>query len=207
MKPIVSILLVVLCISCSTDSLKIKSGDIIFRGNAHSDLSQAINEVTQTSKSTNYSHIGICEVSNGDVFVYHSDLGKGVIREPLEAFITAKDSIGYTVDLYRIKTLEDKQIETALVKAKSLLGNSYNSTYILEDEGYYCSEYIYELFKADSIFKLEPMTFKNAETHQFHSGWITHYENLGIEIPEGKPGCNPNGMANNDNLMFIRKIK
>ena len=79
------ILLVLVC-SCST-STTIKSGDIVFRGASQSDLSEAINEVTQTEKATNYTHMGICSVENDTVFVYHSDLGKGVVKEPLELFL------------------------------------------------------------------------------------------------------------------------
>ncbi len=205
MKSLLYILVVVLVFSC-TNSIKIEPGDIVFRGALTSNLSEAINEVTQTSKSTSYTHIGICDVVDGKVIVYHSDLGKGVVKEPIEMFISSEDTIKYNVDLYRIKRINSIQIENAITKAKSLVGNPYNTTYILEDNGYYCSEYIYELFKEDSIFKLEPMRFKNPETNKFHKGWVEHYQNLGIEIPEGQLGCNPNGMANSVSLNFIKKL-
>ena len=122
-------------------------------------------------------------------------------------FISSEDTVSFNVDLYRIKSIKSNQIENAIAIAKSLIGNPYNTTYILEDKGYYCSEYIYELFKNDSVFTLEPMSFKNSETNTFHKGWITHYKNLGIAIPEGKLGCNPNGMANSNALKFIKKIQ
>jgi len=192
-------------VSCS-NTLQIKSGDIVFRGATGSDLSEAINEVTQTAKSTNYTHVGICDVVNGKVVVYHSDLDKGVVKETLKLFLSHEGLEGYNADLYRIKNIEPKQIEYAISKAKSLVGNPYNITYILEDEGYYCSEFIYELFKEVSVFKLEPMTFKNSETNTFHNGWIEHYKKLGIAIPEGQLGCNPNGMASSNALKFIKKI-
>ena len=195
-----------LSVSC-TNRPQIKSGDIVFRGALDSNLSEAINDVTQTEKSTNYTHIGICDVVDGSVVVYHSDLDKGVIKEPLEVFISSEDTVSFNVDLYRIKSIKSNQIENAIAIAKSLIGNPYNTTYILEDKGYYCSEYIYELFKNDSVFTLEPMSFKNSETNTFHKGWITHYKNLGISIPEGKLGCNPNGMANSNALIFIKKIQ
>jgi uncharacterized protein YycO len=193
-------------VSC-TNSSQIKTGDIVFRGATQSDLSEAINEVTQTSKSTNYTHMGICDVIDGKVMVYHSDLGKGVVKEPIETFMKSKDSVNYIVDLYRVRIINSMQIENAISSAKTLVGKPYNTTYILEDEGYYCSEYIYELFKNDSIFKLEPMTFKNPETTTFHIGWIEHYKNLGIDIPEGKLGCNPNGMANSETITFITNLQ
>ena len=206
MKILFYILIWSLCFSC-VNTPQIKPGDIVFRGANSSNLSEAINDVTQTAGSTNYTHIGICDVVDGSVVVYHSDLYKGVVKEPLEVFISSKDTVRYNVDLYRLKNIQSKQIENAISIAKSLIGESYNITYILEDKGYYCSEYIYELFKKDSVFILEPMSFKNPETNAFHKGWIDHYKNLGIAIPEGKLGCNPNGMASSTAIKFIKKIQ
>ena len=40
-------------------------------------------------------------------------------------------------------------------------------------------------------------------TDLFYEGWIIHYNQLGIDIPEGLPGCNPNGMSASDNLVFV----
>ncbi|MCB0398482.1 MAG: hypothetical protein KDD26_02465 [Winogradskyella sp.] len=203
---ILRLIVLAFMMSCAT-STKIKSGDIVFRSATQSDLSEAINEVTQTEKATNYTHIGICSVENDTVFVYHSDLGKGVVKEPLDLFLKPDDASTYSADLYRIKNITQSQLEGAMSKAKKLLGAPYNTTYILEDEGYYCSEYIYELFKQDSIFALEPMTFKNAETNTFHEGWVSHYQELGIAIPEGKLGCNPNGMAASKTLIFVEHLQ
>ena len=50
------------------------------------------------------------------------------------------------------------------------------------------------------------MTFKDPLTGLFHDGWIEHYKNLGIEIPEGQPGCNPNDMSKNKKLKFITRL-
>jgi hypothetical protein len=206
LKKLLYILIASLCFSC-VNTLPIESGDLVFRGALGSNLSKAINDVTQTTKATNYTHMGICDVVDGKVTVYHSDLYKGVVKESLELFMSSEDTARYNLDLYRIKNIESNQIEKALSIAKSLIGEPYNTTYILEDKGYYCSEYIYELYKTDSIFKLEPMTFKNSETNTFHRGWIDYYKNLGIAIPEGKLGCNPNGMANSNTLKFIKNIQ
>jgi hypothetical protein len=206
LKKLLYILIASLCFSC-VNTLPIESGDLVFRGALGSNLSKAINEVTQTTKATNYTHMGICDVVDGKVTVYHSDLYKGVVKESLELFMSSEDTARYNLDLYRIKNIESNQIEKALSIAKSLIGEPYNTTYILEDKGYYCSEYIYELYKTDSIFKLEPMTFKNSETNTFHRGWIEYYKNLGIAIPEGKLGCNPNGMADSNTLKFIKNIQ
>jgi len=102
LKKVFYIVIVVLSVSCANTS-QIKSGDIVFRGATSSNLSEAINDVTQTAKATNYTHIGICDVIDGSVVVYHSDLDKGVVREPLELFVSSEDTVRYNVDLYRIK--------------------------------------------------------------------------------------------------------
>jgi hypothetical protein len=51
------------------------------------------------------------------------------------------------------------------------------------------------------------MTFKDPETGKFLPGWIKHYQKLGIPVPEGEPGCNPNGLASSDKLKPIGVLK
>lgn len=202
---LIYIALALLGTSCKTNN-NIITGDIVFRGATTSKLSSAINEVTQTQAKNNYTHMGICEVVNKTTYVYHADYNKGVVKELLNEFIKLDNKEYYNVDLYRIKSLKKDDINKAIKQAKTWVGNPYNTTYILEDEGFYCSEYVYEVFKTDSIFGLEPMTFKDPKTNKFHNGWIEHYKALGIPIPEGKLGCNPNKMASSNNLIFIKTI-
>jgi len=183
--------------------MELKTGDILFRGSLNSDLSKAINAVTQTYKATQYTHMGIAEVVDSVVWVYHAAPGKGVCRELLTEFQDPEGSESTVVGVYRLDEQFHDNIPLAIHCAKQLIGQSYNKTYILADEGYYCSEYIYHIWASDSVFQLEPMTFKKPGTDLFHEGWITHYNKLGIEIPEGRPGCNPNGMSASDNLVFV----
>ena len=208
LKRTFSLLLIALFFSCnSSDELQIKTGDIIFRGALKSELSQAINDVTQTEIKTNYTHMGVCEVVENNVYIYHADLGKGVVKELLNDFLQTESYSKYIADVYRIKNMDEHKLKTVINEANALIGNDYNTTYILEDKGYYCSEYVYEIFKKDSVFTLEPMTFKDPKTNTFHNGWIEHYQKLGIEIPEGKLGCNPNVMASSETIRFVKNIQ
>jgi hypothetical protein len=208
LKRIFFLFLMTLFLSCnSSNELQIKTGDIIFRGTTASELSQAINDVTQTKIKTNFTHMGVCEVDGENIFVYHADVGKGVVKESLKDFLKSTTDSEYVADIYRIKNGDKLKFNAVITEANSLIGNKYNTSYILEDEGYYCSEYVYELFKKDSIFELEPMTFKDPKTNDFHEGWITHYQKLGIEIPEGKLGCNPNVMASSETIMFVTNVQ
>ena len=79
--------ILVLIVSCSKKET-IKTGDVIFREVVStSELSQAINEVTQTQKVTNYTHMGICFIENDSVKVIHSDADLGVVIQSLNTFL------------------------------------------------------------------------------------------------------------------------
>lgn len=187
--------------------IELKTGDILFRGKKPTDLSDAIDDVTQTGKGHHFSHVGMVEVINSDVFVFHAEGEKGVCKEPLDSFATDEAGRRLYVEAYRLKPGYQNNIDSAILRVKSVIGEPYNYTYIIEDKGYYCSELIYWAFESDSVFQLNPMTFKDLETDEFHPGWIEHYDKLEIEIPEGLPGCNPNGMAASENLMHIGEVE
>ena len=182
------------------------TGDLLFCSSTSGELSSAIDQATQTGEATHFDHVGIVEIQNDTVWVFNSAPEKGVCRETISQFLSSgKDKI--TATAYRLRNNEQKAIPEAIRKARSLLGQPYNYTYIFKDQGYYCSEYIYEIFAADSVFSLNPMSFKNPQTGQFISGWVDHYNKLGIPIPEGEPGCNPNGMAASEKLEMIGEVK
>ncbi len=182
---------------------KIKDGDIIFRGNDTQGLSDAINSVTQTNAKTNYTHIGICFIKNDTSFVIHATPNKGVCIETIETFMQPDTNTKYISDIYRLKKDFRSCIPNAISKAKSLVGAPYDYTYIMDSEGFYCSEFIYHIFEACKVFTLNPMTFKNPNSNNFHSEWIEHYNELQIPIPEGELGCNPNGMATDSTIEKI----
>ncbi|PWD97911.1 hypothetical protein DDZ16_18305 [Marinilabilia rubra] len=186
--------------------VELKTGDILFRGKNPTKLSEAIDEVTQTGSGHHFSHVGIAEVTDGEVFVIHAEGEKGVCKESLDSFSIDEVGRSLYVEAYRLKPKYRDNIDSAIVSVNSVIGEPYNYTYIIEDKGYYCSELIYWAFQSDSVFQLNPMTFKDLETGDFHPGWIEHYNKLGIEIPEGLPGCNPNGMAASENLLLLGEI-
>lgn len=199
-------LLTILGLSANGQStLKIKTGDLLFRETVSSNLSQAIDQVTQTSKQTHFSHIGIAVVKHDSVFVLHASPNGGTCKIRLNEFLHPEgDSVHVVV--YRLKKLYQSAIPKAIKNANSLLGKPYNFSYILSDSSHYCSEFIYRAFESDSIFKLNPMTFKDPATGEFAPTWVEYYKKLGLEIPEGQPGCNPNGMAASDKIERIGEL-
>lgn len=197
---------IIALLSCQNNkSMKLQSGDILFCSYQTGDLSKAIDEVTQTHKSTHYSHMALVEIVEQDTFVIHASLNRGVIKETLQNFLHIDQPT--VVDIYRLTEAKTDAINSAIRNAKKLIGKSYNKHYIMNDTSYYCSQLIYEIFKSNNIFEVEPMTFKNPGSNEFNEGWIKYYNNLGVEIPEGEPGCNPNGLAASKNIVFVKSLK
>jgi uncharacterized protein YycO len=183
----------------------LQSGDLLFREETSGKLSEAIDRVTQTSGETHFSHVGLVEETDGGMMVLHASPEGGTCTINLNDFIHPEgDSV--TVIAYRLKNEWQKGIPSAIQKAHQMLGKPYNFSYILSDTAYYCSDFIYWAFAADSVFKLEPMTFKDPSTGIFPAAWVEYYQKMSIEIPEGETGCNPNGLAASNKLKRLGKI-
>lgn len=201
MKFLALVFLSIILLSCKEKAkIDLQNGDLLFVGNSSGNLSKAIDEVTQTGQATNFSHIALIEISGDSTWVLHAAPENGSERISIDEFkeYAAKDSS--QILIYRIKKQYKPDFEKVISEAKKMLGKPYNFTYILSDTAYYCSDFVYHAFSQDSIFKMEPMTFKNPETHQFHPTWIEFYQKQNLDIPEGQPGCNPNGMAASEKL-------
>ena len=186
--------------------IKLQSGDLLFREKSSENISEAIDRVTQTSGETHFSHVGLVEVTDTGIVVLHAYPKGGTCIVSLNEFLHPKgDSV--RVIPYRLKENWQKAIPAAIQKAHQILGKPYNFSYVMSDTTHYCSEFIYLAFAADSIFKLEPMTFKDPKTGSFPKAWVEYYQKMGIEIPEGQPGCNPNGLAASEKLERLGRIR
>jgi len=189
----------------SETRIKLQSADLLFREKSSENISEAIDQVTQTSGETHFSHVGLVEVTDTGIVVLHAYPKGGTCIVSVSEFLHPKgDSV--RVIAYRLKEDWQKAIPAAIQKAHSMLGKPYNFSYVLSDTTHYCSEFIYLAFTADSVFKLEPMTFKDPKTGNFPAAWVEYYQKMGIEIPEGKPGCNPNALAASNKLNRLDQI-
>lgn len=199
-KPIVSFILLGM-FACAPQSSKIElqTGDLLFRGESGGQLSEAIDKVTQTSAETHFSHVGLVKIAEDEIFVLHASPVGGTCQVSLNDFLHPEgDSV--VVIAYRIKENWQFAIPAAIERAETMLGKPYNFSYILSDTSHYCSEFIFRAFALDSLFTLNPMTFKDPQTGDYFPAWVDYYRKLGVDIPEGLPGCNPNGMAASEKL-------
>ena len=184
---------------------ELQMGDLLFRGSNSENIAEAIDKVTQTSAQTHFSHVGLVEVADSGIFVLHASPKGGTCMVPVYEFLYPEgDSV--KVVAYRLKEQWQKSVPGAIARARQLLGKPYNFSYILNDTTHYCSEFVYLAFAEDSVFEMKPMTFKDPKTQDFFPTWVEYYEKMGIEIPEGQPGCNPNGMATSTKLDRLGSI-
>ncbi|MFA9370301.1 MAG: YiiX/YebB-like N1pC/P60 family cysteine hydrolase [Labilibaculum antarcticum] len=187
----------------------LEKGDLLFQDLDSDSISDAIESVTGGEKHLSFSHVGIVDInSNGDTLVLEA-ISKGVTYTSLNVFLERSITADQKpkVEVGRLKPEFGVLIHEALESGRKLIGKPYDDIYIMGDSTYYCSELIYDIFRnaEDSIeiFKLNPMTFKDAKTGDFLPFWIEYYKKLGVDIPEGKPGLNPNGMSLSANINMV----
>ncbi|CAH0280187.1 YiiX/YebB-like N1pC/P60 family cysteine hydrolase [Chryseobacterium sp. Bi04] len=199
--------LLVLLVNCRTSpTLKLKNGDLLFVTAKETGLSGAINNVTQKQKATSFDHIGIVEKDGNGLFVLHAAPKGGSQKQELKEFLQDQKEDGQKVVVYRLKPEYQKSIPSAIEKANQMLGKPYNFNYILDENSYYCSDFIERAFREDHIFKLEPMTFTDPKTGKINAFWEEFYQKKNLKVPEGEPGCNPNGLAGSDKLERIKEL-
>jgi len=189
--------------SCSPKyGIQLQNGDLLFVSADDGQLSDAIDRVTQTTKSTHYSHVALLEKSGKDCWVLQADTRNGSERIPLSKFLQYTKDDKNSIDVYRLSPAFQQTIPNAVQAAKTMLGKPYNYTYILSDTAFYCSDFVQRAFARDTVFSLAPMSFKDS-TGNTNKVWFDFYQKQHLAVPEGKPGCNPNGLANSDKIRFV----
>lgn len=184
----------------------VENGDLLFVTAKDSGLSGAINNVTQKNKNATFDHIGIVKKEKDHFFVLHAAPKGGSQKQLLQDFMKDQTEDGQRVVVYRLKPKYKNTIPSAIENAESMLGKPYNFNYILDENSYYCSDFIERAFRKNNIFKLEPMTFIDPKTGKTNEFWGNFYEKKGLKVPEGELGCNPNGLAGSDTIERIKEL-
>jgi len=197
----------VLLFSCSSQQTisinELKNGDFVFVQSKVENLSGAINRVTQKSETENFDHVGLIEIQKGGIFILHSAPKLGSTRQNFEDFFNEKTKNEQKMIIYRLKKEYQKAIEPAIIQAKTLLNKPYNWSYILNENSYYCSDFIERAFRKDSIFEHIEMNFKNPTTDKIDDFWIDFYKKLNLDVPQNMPGTNPNQLAGSEKLFRL----
>lgn len=194
-------LLIFLIGSCQKEErFSWKEGDILFQDGDCGDFCDAIRKVTQGYQGMDFSHNGLL-IKEGNDWMVLEAVSRGVVLTPLEDFLNRHlDQSGRPkVMVGRLKHKYRHLIPEAIRRGKKHLGKPYDVVFDFNNDAFYCSELIHFAFReannGEDVFSPYPMTYKDPETGELFPIWEKYFENLGVEVPEGKPGLNPGGMS------------
>ena len=215
-KLVLTFLFSILISSCNSDEkeFKLKQGDLLFQNSGRSEIATAIKDVTATSFSKNYSHVGMAIQKNGKWFVLEAIPKKGVCQTPINKFLNRnKNKYNKSqTTVARLNSYYQPYIKNAIEYGIKRINRPYDEIFLWDDDSYYCSELIYKMFSTqdlpkDSIpFLTHPMTF-NDSTGKPLASWEAYYEKRNRRIPEGMEGTNPNLMASSPYIKFIHNYE
>ena len=202
-------LYLLLLFNLNSYSFELLSGDLLFQVEGDSDFSHAITKSTTSEEIFNFIHVAIVDVDEkGNINIIEASPNQGVQKISLNDFLESSPTVngkpGVLVKRIKYEIPQNDIIKTA----KGYIGQSYD-WYFLPDNGLmYCSELVYESYldkNGKHIFSNSPMNFRTSDG-TIPEFWIQLFENLGVEIPEGIPGTNPNDLSKEPILIEIGKF-
>lgn len=201
-------------LSCNSNqpknNFKLKQGDLLFQNTGTGKIDNAIKEVTGTSFSKNYSHVGMAMQKEGQWFILEAIPKEGICLTPLHTFLNRnrnKSNKSQTT-VARLDSYYQPYISKAIEYGVERMNTPYDEIFLWDDDSYYCSELVYKMFSTQEILKdsipflTHPMTFKDDKGNPMPS-WVTYYKERNQEIPEGIEGTNPNLMASSPHIKFV----
>ena len=185
---------------------KLKNGDLLFQDLDCGDMCEAIESVTTGYKNSDFSHVGIVKIQpNGEVLVLEA-IGPDVHYTPLEKFLNRQLDAEKKpkVAVGRLKKPYQNLVPTALASGEKLLHKPYDDVFAMNNDAYYCSELVYEIFKSanqgQEVFPLYPMTYSEPGTDKIMPLWVEYFQKLNARVPQNDPGLNPGGISCSDKL-------
>lgn len=185
-----------------------RNGDLLFQDIDCGRLCEAIETVTPALNGKHFSHMGMVCITGDSVYVIEA-IGKDVHLTHIDTFLYRQlDSHNNPkIVVGRLKAAYEHLNATALDFALQQRGKPYDDIFIYNNGKYYCSELIYDAYKAanggEAFFSLSPMTFKDPTTGKTFEAWDEYYQTLEMTIPEGEPGCNPGSIAGSNRIDVV----
>jgi cell wall-associated NlpC family hydrolase len=184
----------------------LQNGDLVFVSTNHQGISAAIDSATNQHNAISYDHVGLVAQQGKRFKILHADEA-GSRAQQLSDFVLMNQRRGKQVYVYRLKDDYQYSIAPAIQQAKRMLGKPYNFSYILNEQSYYCSDFIERAFRQNHIFALQPMNFKNLKTGLIDDYWLQLYRHQGLAVPQDQPGTNPNDLSKSDKLELIGQLR
>lgn len=197
------IIAIALLQACSSSHYQPREGDLLFQLASSTDFSQAIADATAQRDSLKFDHVGIvASDSLGNPYIIEATSRGGVKRTAWQDFLADAPDINGKPGVVAMRLTEPFDSKAAIRRALSHIGEEYDWTFMPDNGRTYCSELVYESYlHADGshIFTAQPMNFRDKDGNmpQF---WTDLFGKLGMQIPEGVPGTNPNDMSKEASL-------
>lgn len=180
-------------------------GDLLFISDT-TGMGSAIEQSTG-----HYTHVAIVVRENNCCMVYEALPKKGVIKTEYRQWKKAlyQDFSITTTHLSKYITCRRSTLPfdtlRLMDKLNEYLGLPYDEYFLPNNGRMYCSELVYNCFyneQGTTIFRAKPMNFKSSDG-SFPLYWQQHFQQLGVEIPQGVLGTNPNDQYNSPFLQNI----
>ena len=168
-------------------------------------MNEAIAEATDNNNELTFTHVAIFFEEGGSDSVLEATSPGGVRITPLQEFLDRAERVKGRPGVVVMRLRDTAGLARSVKRAKEYLGLPYDYAFGPDNGKYYCSELIWENYRTpDSVrrFTARPMNFRAPDGTMPHF-WVELFEQLGEPIPEGIPGTNPNGMAQDPQLQEV----
>lgn len=186
----------------------LKSGDMLFQISGSSPFAKAITASTSNKGILEFGHVAMIYKLSDNTWVIEADPEAGVRLIKLEDFLSSSPKVNGRPGVVAMRVSNEIPINDIIIRAVKFLGQPYDWWYLPENGKIYCSELIYEAYrdkKGKPIFESHPMRFRDSDG-SIPMFWTDLYESLGVPVPEGEPGTNPNDMYKSEILTEIYRF-
>ena len=204
-------IIMLLAIGCSSNLNRLQNGDLVFVGlpmgyDAETgSIDEAIASATAEEGALNLIHVAIAEVKADSIWIIDATIAHGVDRHPLDTFLTDFTLPNGSYPEFIVKRVKGVDADAAVEKAKSFCGRAYDVRFLPDNEDLYCSELVQRSYldaSGNPVFDSEPMNFK-APDGTMPPYWEWLFGQLGMEVPQGLPGTNPQRMSQAECLIDV----
>ncbi len=196
---LLTIVFIGLIFGCTNNETILQNGDVIFHTSTSSQ-----SEAIQIATNSEYSHMGIIYIENGEYFVFEAV--QPVKVTSLNEWINRGKNQKYVV-----KRLKDSQAilnKETLQKMKNIgsqfKGKNYDLYFEWSDENIYCSELVWKIYKR--ALNIELGELKKLSSFNLENSIVKQKlkERYGDNLPMDELVISPNDIFNCDKLETIK---
>ena len=200
---------------CAEKGQDIRNGDLVFVGlpaeyeAAESSMDAAISAATGADNQLNITHVAMIEKAQDGLWIIDATPRLGVTRRPLATFLEENRLEDGSCPELIVKRVKGVDADAAVARAKTLFGCAYDLRFLPDNDEFYCSELIQECYldaRGEPVFDSQPMNFL-APDGTMPPYWEELFRKLGMDVPQGVPGTNPQRMSESGRLTTVSNLE